>query len=420
MPIGDIFKISKYKQTIKQLEEANAKQAKTLKEQLSILTDEHVRAIGLQQYIYELEEKAANLDFDNNQKQMIIKEKEEQLSTLVKNYDKATSFSDYIDLLNNKVLATEKILSDKSNLVKEIENKISSMKSEIVELDETLLLQDFGLYHPTYNFATSAEYKEKLDSNRNIQKQMIKDKKAAVCSTDWAVNNSKRAGQKMINDNIKQTILTFNTECENAIDRVKFNNFESMKNRIVKIYDKLNKLNSSLCIEISPDFLNLKLDELTLAHEYAQKKQEEKEYIREQREIQREEARVQKELENERKRIEKERSHYENQMERLVEQLENESNSARKELIREKIDAVKEELLDLDKALKDVDYRQANDRAGYVYIISNIGAFGEGVYKIGMTRRLEPMDRIDELGGASVPFKFDVHALIFSADAPKL
>ena len=76
--------------------------------------------------------------------------------------------------------------------------------------------------------------------------------------------------------------------------------------------------------------------------------------------------------------------------------------------------------MDLDKAKQEVDYREANQKAGYVYIISNIGAFGENVYKIGMTRRLEPMDRIDELGDASVPFDFDVHALIFSDDAPAL
>ena len=78
------------------------------------------------------------------------------------------------------------------------------------------------------------------------------------------------------------------------------------------------------------------------------------------------------------------------------------------------------QLGDIDKALINIDYRQANMKAGYVYVISNIGAFGENVYKIGMTRRLEPQDRIDELGDASVPFNFDVHAMIFSDNAPAL
>ncbi len=74
----------------------------------------------------------------------------------------------------------------------------------------------------------------------------------------------------------------------------------------------------------------------------------------------------------------------------------------------------------LDGEEKLIDYREKNAKAGYVYVISNLGAFGEGVFKIGMTRRLEPMDRVDELGDASVPFDFDVHALVFSENAPAL
>ena len=78
------------------------------------------------------------------------------------------------------------------------------------------------------------------------------------------------------------------------------------------------------------------------------------------------------------------------------------------------------ELSNIDKSIKDIDYREANQKAGYVYVISNVGSFGENIYKIGMTRRLEPQDRVDELGDASVPFKFDVHAMIFSDNAPAL
>ena len=74
----------------------------------------------------------------------------------------------------------------------------------------------------------------------------------------------------------------------------------------------------------------------------------------------------------------------------------------------------------IDKNLADIDYREANQRVGYVYVISNIGSFGENIYKIGMTRRLNPQERVDELGNASVPFNFDVHAMIFSKDAPAL
>jgi hypothetical protein len=136
--------------------------------------------------------------------------------------------------------------------------------------------------------------------------------------------------------------------------------------------------------------------------------------------VQRENAKVQKELEEQRKKLEKEQSHYLNVLNRLRDQLESENDDEQKKLLREKIENAKDDVSKLEDAIREVDYRQANERAGYVYVISNIGAFGKDVYKIGMTRRLDPQDRIDELGGASVPFKFDVHAFIFSADAPKL
>lgn len=85
-----------------------------------------------------------------------------------------------------------------------------------------------------------------------------------------------------------------------------------------------------------------------------------------------------------------------------------------------RIEEITEQSVKLDDDERLLDYREENARAGYVYVISNIGAFGEGIYKVGMTRRLEPMDRVDELGDASVPFRFDVHALVFSDNAPAL
>lgn len=86
----------------------------------------------------------------------------------------------------------------------------------------------------------------------------------------------------------------------------------------------------------------------------------------------------------------------------------------------DKIKELEDKLRDLEDDKKNVLDREANAKAGFVYVISNIGSFGEDIYKIGMTRRLEPMDRIKELSSASVPFEFDVHAMIFSENAPEL
>ena len=131
----------------------------------------------------------------------------------------------------------------------------------------------------------------------------------------------------------------------------------------------------------------------------------------------REEAKLQKELEIERKVVEKQQNHYLNALAKVNKQLLEQPGN--KELLERKL-ALEENLSQTEQALKSLDYREANKKAGYVYIISNIGAFGENVYKIGMTRRLDPQERVDELGDASVPFRFDVHAMIFSEDAPAL
>jgi hypothetical protein len=168
------------------------------------------------------------------------------------------------------------------------------------------------------------------------------------------------------------------------------------------------------------NFLDLKYEELSLAYEYQLKKQEEKEELRILREQQREDAKVAREIEEKRREIEKEQQHYENALNRLNDQIEVEKSETRLQFLLEKKKEIEDNLVELDIAMKEVDYREANQRAGYVYIISNIGAFGENVFKIGMTRRLDPQERVDELGNASVPFRYDIHAMIFSDDAPKL
>ena len=317
----------------------------------------------------------------------------------------------------------EELIIDKNNLEQQydkLNRQLEDKKEEYIELEDKVLLQSFGLYKPQYDFATSSQYKDKLDEIRNKQSIMIKEGTAATCSKRWIIEGSAAKGEKFANDNIKQILKTFNNECENAILKVKFNNIDSIKKRIKLSFDSLNRLNFTNKVSISELYLNLKYAEMYLAYEYAQKVQEEKEEIRIQRELRREELKVAKELEEKRAEIEKEQQHYNNVLKRLLDQLLVEKSEERKKLLNDKKVEIENNLTDLDEALKDVDYREANQRAGYVYIISNIGAFGENIYKIGMTRRLDPQDRVDELGSASVPFKFDVHAFIFSDNAPKL
>lgn len=308
---------------------------------------------------------------------------------------------------------------DAQNELSEVNREIQTKRAEIVELDNTILLQEYGIYSPVYDFANSEQYAEKLREIRDKQKQMILAGTAATCSTTWTVMNSESKGRQMVKQNIKQILRCFNDECDVLVGKVKFNNVEAFVKKIHFSFDALNKMNSSLFISISDAYAKLKVEELVLAYEYALAKQREKEEQRELREQQREEARLSKEIEEKRKEIEKEQKHYANALVKINKQLTSCTEDERA-IVEEKKRDIEAHLRDLDVAIQDIDYREANKKAGYVYIISNIGAFGENVYKIGMTRRLDPTERVDELGDASVPFKFDIHALIFSDDAPKL
>lgn len=322
--------------------------------------------------------------------------------------------------LKNKIEEMEKRQSILVNNISSLNTQIKEKQSQLVELDDEILYQSFALYKPLYDFATSDEYKKRLDEIRSVQKNMIKNNTAVSFNLNWTVNGSKVEGKKLINSNIKQILRSFNVECENVIDRVKFNNIDSMKTRITKSYEQLNSLNKINQIYITQNYLNCKLTELSLAYEYQVKKQEEKEEQKRIRAELREQAKVRQELEEAHKNIMKDLKHFTNALSEINDKLDNESDEAKKKLLENKKIELETTISDLNEKLKDIDYRQSNQKAGYVYVISNIGSFGENVYKIGMTRRLEPLDRISELSDASVPFNFDVHALIFTEDAPKL
>lgn len=190
---------------------------------------------------------------------------------------------------------------EKQNVKLDAIVKAKESKSRV--LDDELLVEEFGLYRPRFDFADSTHYKDALDRCRRKQKEAVKSFSKAADKTSWTVNGSASKGKAMVREISKLLMMACNGECDD---------------------------------------------------------------------------------------------------------------------LEEKAAELKAKLDDVDRAVSDVDYREANQKAGFVYVISDIGSFGEGVYKIGMTRRLEPMDRIRELGDASVPFNFDVHALIFCDDAPKL
>ena len=321
----------------------------------------------------------------------------------------------FADTQAKTVQQTTKAQQDLSSL----NNQIAQAKTELVETNEEVLMQSFGLYKPHFAFANSTEYKDELTKVRTQQKECIKAGRAATGRDDWAVNGDKRKGAKMIHDMQKLLLRAFNCECDDVINHVKFNNIEAAEKRIESSFTAISKLGTICGVAITGIYRDLKIKELHLAYEYQVEKQKEKEALKQLRAEERERAKLEKEIAEARKKIEKEQKHYANALKKVIQQL---ATASADEIaaLEEKKKELEGQLSTLDDSMQQIDYREANQKAGYVYIISNVGAFGEGVYKIGMTRRLEPMDRIDELGDASVPFDFDVHALIFSDNAPGL
>lgn len=382
MAFSDLFKPNKFKQENAQLRAANAELYSTVTRLNAMLTPEMQNAAALKGYV-------DSLEAEKNARLHNIYELNQDISSL--NFTKAG-----------------------------LEKQIQERQNELVILDEKIELESFALYEPRFAFTNAEEYKEELNKIRQTQKELIKTGKAVTNGENWTLNGSAAQGKKLVNEAKKLCLRSFNNECDMTVAAVKFNNYDRCESRIDKAFDTVNKLGAIMSVAITPAYKRAKIKELQLALEYQEKKQDEKEELRELRAQQREAAKLAKEIEEARKSSYKEQKHYERALSSLQKQLAGCTDEAQKSALIEKCSEVQAHLASIEEELKKIDYREANQRAGYVYIISNIGAFGENVYKIGMTRRLEPMDRIDELSDASVPFNFDVHALIFSDDAPAL
>lgn len=296
---------------------------------------------------------------------------------------------------------------------------IAKKRAQIVTFDDAILVQDFGLYEPRFDFATSTQYKGRLERCRSRQREMLKDLAKGASDTTWTVNGSAAQGRKMAKEVSKLIMRAYNGECDEVVRKVKTTNVDKSIEHVYKAAETVNKLGATLGISVPMEYAALKEEEVRLAYEFAMVKEREREELRLVREEERERRKVEREIAAERKKLEKEQEQHIRARADLLRRLKDATGGERDEIAR-KIDEMDGLLRDIEKAIVDVDYREANQRAGYVYVISNIGSFGEGVYKIGMTRRLDPMDRIRELGDASVPFNFDVHALIFAEDAPAL
>lgn len=330
-----------------------------------------------------------------------------------------TSITSEREALRKQVVASEARLAETEALCALAMTRFEKVMKELESVEERLDVVDVGHYNAHFTYEDSEQYKENIAVVRDRQASMIKEGLAAICAREWTVDGDRRAGERMLKGQIKMLLRAFNAEAEAAIANVTWSNYDTMIKRIEKAADALNKFGRTMEIAITQPYIDFHLLELRLVFEAAEKKKEEKDRQRAERAAQREEDRVQREFAKAQVEAEKEEDQYERALER-----------ARAELLDAQADqqeAMVAHIAELQAKLAEAHERKERaiaqaqlTKVGHVYIISNTGAFGEGVVKIGMTRRLEPEERIQELGDASVPFPFDLHALIFSENAPEM
>ncbi len=297
--------------------------------------------------------------------------------------------------------------------------RYEQLKKEIALLEENLEDISFGIYKPHFSFQSSEEYKTALEQLRDRERQLVRNGRAAVCPVQWTVGDSAKQGQRMVKQYMKVMLCAFNSECEAAVANVSWNNITRMEERVRKFFDAVNELGGVMQVSLTPEFLQLKLDELRLTHEYEEKKYQEREEQRKVREQIREEEKAQRELEKAREQAEREEADYEKALAQAREEA-FKATGAQLQKLSEHIQSLEAKVDEARRNKERAISRAQLTKSGFVYVISNVGSFGERVFKIGMTRRLEPMERIAELGDASVPFPFDLHAMLYSDDAPAL
>lgn len=283
---------------------------------------------------------------------------------------------------------------------------LEALQRQALDVRNAIDVQEFGLYDFEHPAEASARLGAELSTVRVEIRNCVTAKRATSAVSNFTFNNSAAKGRQFINEMSKMMLAAYNAEAENAIKTVRAGGLSTAKARLEKAAERVAKNGQMISLHITGEYHRLRVRELELAARHLAAVQAEKEAERAHREELREAKRAEEELRREREKLDKEREHYVNALAAL-------------EARGDELGAVelRAKLGEIDRAIADVDYRAANVRAGYVYVISNLGSMGERVVKIGMTRRLDPMERIHELSDASVPFNFDVHALFFSEDA---
>lgn len=285
-------------------------------------------------------------------------------------------------------------------------NEEAALQEKLHPMRVQVKLEEAGFTEYDHPAKDSVELAAVLRDLRKDVQMAVRSYSAVESLDDFEPPHTKSGRNKLAKDSARLALMAFNSQVDSIIEAASARNYEASLAKIFKAAEVVERQCTVTGVRIKPNYVELRARELQLAVDHLKAKQLEKELEKERKAELREQAKAERELQAERERLEKERQHYLNVL-KTVEEIGDEAETAR----------LKQQIVEIEKGINDVEKREANIRAGYVYVISNIGSFGERMVKIGMTRRLDPMDRVRELGDASVPFNFDVHALFFSDDA---
>ncbi len=297
-------------------------------------------------------------------------------------------------------------MSNNATEIYKIKAELEKLRTTVVEVRETAILQEVGIYSYRHPLDGAPAYKAKLTTIQKNIKDSVAAGSAILSTTQWTVNGSTKDGMKMVKDLSKLMLRAYNNEVDNAVRSMKPYTLESSIARLEKARETIVKLGATMNIRVSDHYHSLRIQELEYTADYLAKVAEEKERQRAEREQAKEEEVARREFEREQDRLRKEEAHYASTLAKLKQDGDLEAASQ-----------IENKLSEIQDAMDGISRRAANIKAGHVYIISNIGSFGPEMVKVGMTRRLDPMERVHELSDAAVPFHYDVHAIVFSDDA---
>ncbi len=406
--------------------------------------------------IREAQAKADALEADKKKELADISQKIEDKDAIYKQItedatkkanQKLTEQMDQLEAINAEIDKKDFYISEINHLKNEIEDLNKKVSSRQEKIDRLMTIQksvNHAIKKYFKNFALEQNHTIVLPAEivREIDTLAPSITLRLHCMDYKDLRRAFRANDKIINETLKRYEERYTTKTNRAIYqlmvlglRAELQNvlytltYSKLNDGIAAIEDLINKyLNiardgsqtiASTLAKFIGELEPLFVDAVKIEYEYYVKKEAARQEQLELRAQMREEAEERKRLKEQQEQMKKEEEKYHSEIDNIHQQLTTTSDDEQKQKLLDKIKELESQLSDLSSKKEEITSLQ-NGKAGYVYVISNLGSFGNDVFKVGMTRRLDPQERIDELGNASVPFKFDVHSFIFSQDAVKL